>query len=197
MSKLRCFLNRNYQRNVESEKVQLDIWLCCLWAFCKGIQMHKEEISTLYKCIHGRLPNSVLLWAHEWNVSPSFKVFQAKRMTSSTNFIPLVQGLPQKRQPAKHQNRMICIPLSARFQLCILNYFQIKSLFKYLLTVVFIQLQINCIFRTKRSFQFWPSFHSCLNAVEPSPAMERNHALHRQLPSAAPSTFWSQLDAKG
>lgn len=81
---------------MESEKVQLDIWLSCLWAFCKGIQMHKEEISTLHKCIHRCLPNSVLLWAQEWNVSPGFKVFQAKRMTRSTNLIPLLQGLPQK-----------------------------------------------------------------------------------------------------
>jgi len=109
---------------------------------------------------------------------------------------PVASRSSSKKQSAKQQNRMTCIPLPARFQLCILNYFQIKSLFKYLPMVVFIQLLINCIFRTKRAFQFWPAFHSCLNAVKPSPAMEWSHVLHCQVHSAALITFWPQLESK-
>lgn len=122
-----------------------------------------------------------------------FQSIPSQKNDQFNKFHPVGWRSSSKKQSAKYQNRMICIPLPARFQLCILNYFQIKSLFKYLLTEIFIQLQINHIFRTKRSFKFWLSFHSCLNAVKPSPAMERSHALHRQLPSAAPSTFWPNL----
>lgn len=48
-------------------------------------------------------------------------------MISSTNLIPLFQELPHQKT-AKYQTRIIRVPIPDGFKLCILNYFQIKSL---------------------------------------------------------------------
>lgn len=64
--------------------------------FVRESKCTKKKYQHFINVFTGALPNSVLIWAQEWNVSPGFKVFQAKRMTRSTNLIPLLQGLPQK-----------------------------------------------------------------------------------------------------